>query len=117
MAQNMDPGTRAKYLSVLSNWRTDTYVNFCRRPQEWIWRELASDPRLVAQQMFNFVRGGGVVKRVKENGNAEDYSNEFHDDLVFVFKGKTIYVETIFHEDRDADGCHIDVVSMKYHKK
>lgn len=114
MAENMDPATRAKYLHVLSLWKLGTYVTFNRRSQGWIKDNLECDPRLLAERMYKFVKAGGPVKRVKENGDPEIYANEFHDDLVFEHRGIALYVETVFFEDRDPDWCRIDVVNVHH---
>src|SRR5688500_3319415 len=116
MAEPMDPGTRAKYLYVLSQWDVNGYVVFNERSQAWILGKWGCDQKLLARAMYDHVRRGGEIRRVREQGDASVYQNEFHDDLVFSFRRREVYVETIFFDDRDPEWCRIDVVNIKYNK-
>jgi hypothetical protein len=115
MAEPMDPGTLAKWKYVLRHGRSDSYVFINARSQQWLRNNLVGGrtPRWFVGYLSKEVEAGRAEpKRVRERGNAEDYPNEFHDDLVVTFDGRRIYVETVFHEDKHQEGCRIDIVNV-----
>jgi hypothetical protein len=116
MAEPIDPGTRARYLSTLSEYACDGYVTFNRKSQEWILAEYGCHPKLVAKSMHTHVDEGGEIKKIRENGDPSIYQCEFHYDLVFMFRRNLLYAETLFIETK-RNGERIEVVSIKFNKK
>lgn len=117
MAEPMDPEILVKYLNALSQYKTTGFVDFNGRSQAWILETFGCDPKLIAQEMYRYVKHGGTIKRVREQGDPSIYANEFHDDLGFPFRGHELYVETLFFDDRDPDWCRIEVVNIKYNNE
>jgi hypothetical protein len=116
MAEPMDPETLAKFLRVLElggRLDADGWISFNARSQDWIRDNLEADPREVAQAM---AANGNRVKRYKNRGDSKVWQNEFYEVLRFPWRGgQTLYVEMIFNDcDRDAEGCYIDVVNVKW---
>jgi hypothetical protein len=116
MAEPIDPGTLKKWKYVLRHWKSDSYVLFNARSQKWIRDNLGGgkSPQWFAERLWKEVNAGRATpKRIREMGDAAYYANDFHDDLIVTCNGRRIYVETVFDEDEDEDGCRIYIVNVK----
>jgi hypothetical protein len=99
---------------ALSQYKTTGFVNFNSRSQAVILSEFGCNPLLVARAMYLHVNQGGEVRRIREQGDASVYQNEFHDDLVFPFRGQELYAETLFFDyPHEPDWGRIEVVDIK----
>ena len=101
-----------KFLEALKEWNCDGYIQWKRRPAEWLRSNLESrSQKAIGEAMYDHVVNGGEIDQVKENYEGYRDTHPFHYDFRIPIAGRHIYVETVFDETKM--GPTITVVSIK----
>ena len=107
-----DPDTLSKFLEALKEWNCDGYIQWKRRPAEWLRKNLQScSQKAIGQAMYDHVVNGGEIDQVKENYEGYRDTHPYHYDFRIPIDGRLIYVETVFDETKM--GPTITIVNIK----
>jgi hypothetical protein len=102
------------YRNALRNWKVRGYVEFKKRAEEWLVRELAElSLRAIRGALHDYVEHGGVIdEQVEQRPEYTHY--EFHYDLRVTIGDRRIYFETILtcEDAGDPDDPAIIVVNV-----
>ena len=112
MAPLRDPDLLDKFLEALKEWNCDGYVQWSRRPADWLRKNFEShSQKAIGQAMYDYVVDGGEIDQVKENYEGYRDTHPFHYDFRIPIAGRLIYIETVFDETKM--GPTITVVNSK----
>ena len=101
-----------KFFEALKEWKCDGYIQWNRRPTEWLRKNLQSrSQKAIGRAMLDHVVSGGEIDQVKQNYEGYRDSHPYHYDFRIPIAGRLIYIETVF--DDTARGPTITVVNIK----
>jgi len=113
MAKVHDQAALDAYRHVLLHLGKVTgYIQWRRVPRDRLDHELAGYTlKAINELMAAHVQAGGEIHQVVET--RPEYTQwRFHYDLRLPISGRRIYIETVFHHERDPEDCEIIVVNM-----
>ena len=111
MAPLADQGILNAFREALSEWRSEGYVVWQRRPVEWLRKNIESeDIRSVSRMMHEHIESGGEVDQVVERREPYRDRYGYHYDFRFSISGRKIYIETVL--DVTSTGPTVTVVNM-----
>jgi hypothetical protein len=107
-----DPDLLAKFLEALKEWDCEGFIQWKRRPAEWLRENLQGhSQRAVAQAMYDHVASGGEIDQVRENYEGYRDTHPYHYDFRIPIAGRLIYIETVFDETKM--GPTITIANLK----
>ena len=107
-----DEDVRGKFLEVLKEWNCDGYIQWKRRPADWLRGNLQScSQKTIGQALYHHVVSGGEIDQVKENYEGYRDTHPYHYDFRIPIEARLIYVETVLDETKM--GPTITVVNIK----
>jgi hypothetical protein len=94
-----DPQLRAKFLEALREWNFSGFIQWRRRPIEWLRDNLdGCDPHMVSRAMYEHVVNGGEIDQIAENYEEYRSTHPYHYDFRICVGRRRLYVETLFDE-------------------
>jgi len=107
-----DTGILAKFLEALKEWNCDGYIQWKRRPAEWLRKNLEGwSQKAIGRAMYAHLVSGGEIDQVKEKYEGYRDIHPYHYDFRIPIVGRLIYIETVFDETKM--GPTITVVNIK----
>jgi len=101
-----------KILEALKEWNCDGFIQWRRRPAEWLRKNLEGwSQKAIGEAMYEHVVQGGEIDQVKENYEGYRESHPYHYDFRIIVGDRHLYIETIFDEMKM--GPTVTIVNLK----